>query len=533
MSTVTMNPDKMTAPVIAIYDLMLDGDWHPNGDLINHGVTICAQSETEAALSNGRRVRKVSIESGKAFTDPELIEAGAKDLVRNRLMIAVRGGRLERTKTHHRMTTAAQQAWQQARTGTETTASARTGPKAHKPAKVASRSSATVAAPVLTIATTAATQTVPTDATDGVTVTTVTKNGKATRTYTTPTTFGDITEADGWAQAPLEVKDRVHFRIDNDTLPLAAFRAMLPATTSVTYDEGTGLYRVDVTDGAGEAARTLILDWCAEHGFDTKGLRIEKGMRRRIVNDLNPYFLSDLCAFYATYCRGPLRKHKSTLQFHFKEQADENQQVFEWILEGIACYDETSGVPFGAFLTKKLPGWVHNLNRQKYGRNLSDAEMRQQRAVQDFTSEFGRKPTERELAECMGQDIATFRKTSGMVSNVQAIRNAGTIDVTAHGDSEVPLPSGESVEDRYEAAMRQSLVSQVMTKACGVDEDARGKLSKVPNVLGWVAWYQTAWLGKNKVTMANELQTSTRNMSQYSDRAQQRMIQFAGDLLDG
>lgn len=502
----TMNPEKMTAPIVAIYDLMMDGQWHENSALIAYGATICIDTERDAALHNGRRVRRTALASGTTVSDDVLIVSGAKDIVRNRLMIAVRGGRLERDQSQHRMTDPARAAWHTAR-GSALSAPTR-------------RALTAVPTPASADAPVAAEQAL---------------DPKTTSTYMSnraPNVFGGIAEDQGWLDAPRRLMSRVHFRIKNDILPLDDFRAALPAGSVTTYDEGTGLYRVDVEHGTGDQIHAFITGWCADHGYETKGLRVQHDMRRRVIGDLDPAYLADLCSFYHRYCRGPVRKHASTLKVHFADKDDESQQVFEWILEGVAAYDEQSGVPFGAFLVQKLHGWVHDLNRAKYGRHISEQEMRQQRARQDFTSEHGHAPSERQLAEILGQDIAVFRDKANDVSNLRGIRNAGALTMGEDGEAEVPLPDDFRTPDRYEDAMRQSLISQVMTKACSVDTTARGKLSKNPNVLGWVTWYETTWHNKSKVTLASELGTSTRNMSQYSDRAQERMRGLAADLVD-
>ena len=72
-----------------------------------------------------------------------------------------------------------------------------------------------------------------------------------------PLVFGGLPEAQGWALAPITPRDRVHFRTDRE-LPLARFRAALPADVTVTYDEGDGLYRVDGRTGSAEAPRPRI-----------------------------------------------------------------------------------------------------------------------------------------------------------------------------------------------------------------------------------------------------------------------------------
>lgn len=512
MTSISLNPEKMTPSTVAIFDLMSDGEWHLNQTLIATGAILCATEEREEALKNGHRVRRKAIASGREVTEADLIASGAKDMVRNRLMIAVRGHRLERTKTHHRMLPEVCTAWNTLR------------PAADRPVIEVP----TVTTPTRTKARLSAVpNTTPAEAcfTDPVAATTP----KPRRTHPADLVFGGMPEAEGWATAPLTLRSRVHFRTENGEVPLDDFRRDLPFGSDVAYDEGTGLYRVDCEHGTGDQVRDFIRDWCEERGLKAKSLRAEHNVRRRNIADLNPDFLSDLCVYYAQYSRGRVNKHKSTLQFHFTDRDDEQQQVFEWILEAVSRFDDTAEVPFGAFLSERISKWVHDLNRSKYGRIASDTELKYQRALQEFTSRHGRKPTEREMADLLGQDLTTFRKNAQVVSTLQGLRNVSTLDA-APDEGEIALPDEERTEDRYEEALKASLLSQVLTVSCDVDPDARGKLSSNPNVLGWATWYETLWGDKNKTELSNGLGTSMRNMNEYAERARLRMETHQSDL---
>lgn len=505
MSSISLNPDKMTAATIAIFDLMSDGEWHENQTIIAHGAALCAAEERDEALKNGQRVRRKSLASGKEISEDDLVVSGAKDMVRNRLMIAVRGERLERTKTHHRMRPAMQTAWMATRP-------ARPHLRAVTAADTAAPSDCFVDTPVVADAPAKATR---------------------KRRESADLIFGGIPEADGWASAPLMLKTRVHFHTEfGAPLPLDEFRAAMPAGCETTFDETTDLYRVDGPHGTGDTIRAAIRDWCNARNIVTKNLRIEKDLKRRTINDLDPNFVADLCMHYAKYSQGRLRRHTTTLQFHFNDHEDLNQQVFEWILDALSLYDDASGVPFGAFLSGKISNWVNDLNRHKYGRVISDTELKHNRAMQAFFTENGRKPTDAELAEVMGQDLTTVRKNAHVVSTLQGLRNIGTLDV-APGDGEVHLPDNDFCDDRHDAALQQSLLSQIMTKACDVDETARGKLATKPNVLGWVAWYGSIWGGQNKTELSTALSTSMRNMTEYKERAEVRMREQQSTFVNG
>src|SRR3712207_7223624 len=55
-------------------------------------------------------------------------------------------------------------------------------------------------------------------------------------------------------------------------------------------------------------------------------------------------------------------------------RSDLAQQVSEWVLKAVSQYDESKGVPFGAFLATQLSKWVHDLGRNAHGRTAARSE---------------------------------------------------------------------------------------------------------------------------------------------------------------
>src|SRR3712207_7722557 len=84
-------------------------------------------------------------------------------------------------------------------------------------------------------------------------------------------------------------------------------------------------------------------------------------------------------------------------------RSDLAQQVSEWVLKAVSQYDESKGVPFGAFLATQLSKWVHDLGRNAHGRTAADTEHKQQKAIAAFIAEHQRRPSEKELAAYMGR----------------------------------------------------------------------------------------------------------------------------------
>ncbi|GAA4749113.1 hypothetical protein GCM10023328_34620 [Modestobacter marinus] len=344
-----------------------------------------------------------------------------------------------------------------------------------------------------------------------------------------PLVFGGLTEAEGWALAPITPRDRVHFRTDRE-LPLTDFRAALPAEVEVTYDEGDGLYRVDGETGTAESLAGLIRAWCAAGGYATVGLRPETGVRRRAPRDLPAAFLDGLCRHYCRVSLKRLQRNMSTIRLHLPDNDDVDQQVAEWVLKAVSQYDETKSVPFGAFLATQLSKWVHDLGRNAYGRTAADTENKQQKAVAAFTAEHQRRPSEKELAAYMGQSVATLRRNSQTVATLNGLRNLQSLDGGAD-TVEFVVPDSAEVPDEIMGEAEQSLLSHALTAACAPDPTARrDQRAAQPNVLGWATWYLTTWGGQTKTQLSADLGTSVRNMNVHADRAEKALKERLTEL---
>ena len=129
----------------------------------------------------------------------------------------------------------------------------------------------------------------------------------------------------------------------------------------------------------------------------------------------------------------------STIRLHLPDPDDLGQQVYEWVLKAVSQYDETKGVPFGAFLATQLSKWVHDLGRNAHGRTAADTEHKQQKAIAAFIAEHQRRPSEKELAAYMGQSVATLRRNSQTVATLNGLRNLQSLDGGAGRDRD-PAP---------------------------------------------------------------------------------------------
>jgi len=337
-----------------------------------------------------------------------------------------------------------------------------------------------------------------------------------------PVIFGGVPEADGWAKAPLSTFDLVHFRL-NRHLPLSELREHLTTslddTVSLTLD-ADDLYRAFVSPGNGPLTAVRIADWCQGHGYRTTGLRADLNRRRRDLSDMDPQFVADLMAHYEGYGMRRLQKHMSSVLLHLPEYDDVKQQLAVWIMEAMIRFDDTKGVPFGAWLSAALSKWVHDLNRSSYGRTVADAELSQHRAVAGFTATEHRSPTEAELAGLVGTSLTALRRSRQAVSVVNGLRACLSIDSGGLDESELSVPArGHDPAEQLEADVRPVIVSSVLTHACAPDRAAKRPSAREVNTIGWVTWYATMYKGQTRTELSEELHTSMRNLHVHSERA--------------
>lgn len=535
-----LTPASVSPTSAAQFDLLSDGQWHHNGEIAAAGIAACIAHERDEALKQGRRVRSKALAKGATISEDDIVASGAKEAARNRLMVAVRSGRVERSENgkgnEHRMLPDAVAQWTTAREQTPAITTAST-PAISVAIAAAPATDATacgftapaVKAPKTNATATAATQDASTaPAPQGENEADATATDTTTSRYRKPLEFGGMGEFEGFADAPLRSFTRVHYRTDFP-IPMAKFRTELPTGTTVTHDEGTGLYRVDHPTMSGTDLAETVKTWCAANAIITEGLRPEpRQVRRRSLHDLNPRFLSDLCVHYSPYSLKRLQRNMSTLKMHFNENEEIVQRINEWILEAVAQFDDTKGVPFGAFLAQRLTAWVHDLNRNTFGRVLTDHENKTHTVIAKFQQTNHRLPTDEELAAALGQTLPNLRKNATAVATINALRNIGTIDGTFDGDGyEVALPDDNRVEDEIMDDLEKSVLSAALTKACAPDPDAKGRAAQ-PNVLGLVTLYATTWGGSTKTDLSARMDTSMRNMNVYAGRAGEKMAASLG-----
>lgn len=278
-----------------------------------------------------------------------------------------------------------------------------------------------------------------------------------------PRWFGGIIEDDGWELAPLKSYDLVHFKADSKLSRDHLLTHLNLRPSLVQLDNG--LYRVFSQDGVDTFEKIKMLQQNNPE-YKIRSMRLESDLKRRDLEDLPAGYFSDLCKYYGKFAKVLLRPYKTSIMKHIPDADDEQQQIYLWVLDAVQRYDGTKSIPFAAYLSSSLTKWVHNLNRNAFGRSVADAELKHSRAISSFNIEHGRDPKVEELAGLLNEDIATVKKDSFVINTVVNLRNVAPIHTE---ETEIPIASSDLVDDNLDRIVRNSLLSAAIVTA--VKED--------------------------------------------------------------
>lgn len=271
-----------------------------------------------------------------------------------------------------------------------------------------------------------------------------------------PRFFGGILEDDGWSHAPLTEYQLLNFRA-NSHITSKLIQEKIGDMGEVNQAED-GLFRI--LSKRGDEVYDLLKEW---NKFNTQvaitGLRLTYNTFRREIQDLPSAFLDELCEFYGSFSYVLLRTNMSSVKKHLPENDDTQQQIYLWVLDAVARYDDATCIPFAAYLHTCLQRWVHNLNRKPYGRAAADNELKHSRATATFEAENGRKPSTKELAEILGETFEKVSKDSVSIKMVSNLRSAATLDSE---EFNVPLVAQETADKGVESHLERTLISAAL-----------------------------------------------------------------------
>lgn len=510
-----LTSQSLSPGTIAIFEALRGGEWVTRTTVLDLAAPTAAAHEPDACLRNGTRLKSRRIQAGATFTDADLITVGSRDIVGNRLMIAVRSGRAEQKPGQpvYRLTEETSKTWETLRTECDP-ALLRIPSDAHD---------------------------VKVQASDQGDDTSRVDSAVEVHAAQFPDLLGShpehtshectgLDDATGWERAPLREFGRVHFKSRYATVDMDSLRAALPHDVKITHDPVEDLYRVDCALGASDDIRDSIRAWATKTNFEISALRAEKRTRARELADLDPVWLSGLYEFAQIAASRVTSKHRSTLRdYHQVDQDEVDSMAAIWIVRAICTYDAERAVPFGPFLSQKIQQAIYDLNRKTYGRGASDTEQALNRATHAFTEREGRDPSTAELAVELGITADELHTMRTKVRDIQQARFAVSLD-PHDGDSDstqngLEIAGGESAEARLDMADARAQLTRALLAATAVDPDAhvRSNMSTQPNLIGFLALYDSCYAGGTKKNLAERLGVSMRVVGQYEKRAQERL----------
>lgn len=447
---------RISETTAAMFTLLSDGEWHVFEKIKREGALTHLAINYEDALERGKRLKTRLKNPSTVTHDDDLAMVGAVDRARNNLMIACRGRRLLRRGNKIRMYADYRKQWL-----TFTT-----------------REPLLWAFPM-----------------------------GDNETSSKIRTFAGIREDVAFAAAPIEIRDRVLFRL-NYPLPEQTFNAWRSQTWSMTYEPESDLYRIDGPSHHGRTIEASIREWAETNGYAVRDLRVVKGMHKRDLGALEPHFLAAMTEFYVPFMIKRLRNRWYTVARQYDSLDDIRQQVGEWVLTAIREYNEQKNVPFGAFLQQRVSCRIHDLGRRDLGRAMADFENNKSKTVSMLTVQLQRDPTTKEIVTHMGMTMADYRAAQANIDARYKLRSTFSLNepddgaVSAAREPATDYDAGTSVLENAESAR----LTAAMVGAC---QPKDGPVNLV--AFGYMYYSQYAGMSKTEIAKLMGVSAQTLN----------------------
>jgi DNA-directed RNA polymerase specialized sigma subunit len=403
----------MAASTVAMYDILMDGDWHQAGTLQLEGALALISADFETAVKLGQKSRK-----NADLAPYEYALSGGNDQARNNLMIGERSGRLIRKGTMWRMYADSCRAWHEASQGHEHDLT--DVPDGHDPDKIR--------------------------------------------------TFAGITETRAFEAVPVQLKDRVIFRT-NFEIPPATWAIGMSLSWHMSQDSNTGLYRIDGPARHGKIIEAYVRDWCEEAGIIPTDMRVIERVKNRDLTRLPPGFLDGLVRFYQPFLTRRMRKAMTTIQTHIHDRDDQAQQFAEWVLSAVREYDESKSVPFGAYLIGRTHNKVHDLTRERLGRTNADHQNRVRKIIGEFVQAEGRAPTNNEIADLMGKTPDEYANISQTLDTAAKVHGPTSIQGIWEDNQEIQIAAAFDVTENVLSDVDAAAATAAVVGACMFGEE--------------------------------------------------------------
>jgi DNA-directed RNA polymerase specialized sigma subunit len=297
----------------------------------------------------------------------------------------------------------------------------------------------------------------------------------------TPRYFGGILEDDGWQRAPLRECHLVHFKASRKLSKTELSKLVSEPMNMINLNED-GLYKIYSRDK--ETTYNRVKELKVEFPeYEISGIRLEANLRRRSLDELHQRYLSELCRHYGQFAKVLLRGQMSSIKKHLPEDDDAQQQIYLWVIEAVKRYDDSTSIPFAAYLGTSIKKWVYDLNRKSYGRSIADKELKHSRAINEFRATEERNPTAEELARILNIPVDEVNREKEDINTVVNLRNQKAIE---YDDFELPLPAEDQTDAHLDNLIESTILSASITTASKLPNGKR-------NIAGLVAIYYKTW----------------------------------------
>jgi DNA-directed RNA polymerase specialized sigma subunit len=297
----------------------------------------------------------------------------------------------------------------------------------------------------------------------------------------TPRYFGGILEDDGWYKAPLRECHLIHFKA-SEKLSKKVLSELVDEPENMINLNEDGLYKIFSYEKTKTYDRVKQIKELFPE-YQISGIRLESNLRRRNLEELPSRYLSDMCKHYGQFAKVLLRGQMSSIKKHLPDEDDAQQQIYLWVIEAIKRYDDSTSIPFAAYLGTNIRKWVYDLNRKAYGRSIADKELNHARATNEFRANEERNPTAEELAELLNLSVTEVNKEREDINTVVNLRNQKAIE---YDDFELPLPAEEQTDANLDTLIESTILSASITTAARQQNGKR-------NITGLVALYYKTW----------------------------------------
>jgi len=236
----------------------------------------------------------------------------------------------------------------------------------------------------------------------------------------------EMTETDGFLNAPSREIGIVTFEAE----PYIALRIQEKLRgVGVVREEEPGKYKLrslsanygkliikEVFDELEEEIKNNKLKVSGEESPATMYNKIHVRTRaaRRELIDFNEEFTTGLIQFYKQYSKPIIKTNQETIQIYIPDPLDQETQVVMWIIQAIEKFDESTGVPFAAYLDNVLRRWPHNLSYDHLKKDLSVFQREKARILnilkKDLSPEIFKNVSDEKLAEMMNMSVEKFRE---------------------------------------------------------------------------------------------------------------------------